>query len=174
MRNGFGFNTNLFETNVLNLAVVVGIVVKVVGDAFKNLLDQRRERILLTLQDVDKKANEAKVQLEEAQQKLQAARLSAQEIRTQVVGFAEAEDLLVKKQLKKDLQFLKEKSLQVIQLERQRTMQLISDQVANLALVAAENILLKTFCSGGVLRSKQKELNEVHVYETFIQLKKEF
>ena len=56
MRQGFGFNTNLFETNVLNLAVVVGIVVTVVGDAVQSLLDQRRQNILSTLAEADKKS----------------------------------------------------------------------------------------------------------------------
>ena len=67
MRQGFGFNTDLFETNVLNLAVVVGIVVTVVGDAVQSLLDQRRQNILSTLAEADKKAREAQKRLEEAQ-----------------------------------------------------------------------------------------------------------
>jgi F-type H+-transporting ATPase subunit b len=58
MRHGFGLNTNLFETNVLNLIVVVRIVVTVVGDALRNLLDQRRKVILSTLQEADKKKRE--------------------------------------------------------------------------------------------------------------------
>jgi F0F1-type ATP synthase membrane subunit b/b' len=55
MRHGFGFNTNLLETNVLNLRVVVRIVVKVVGESLRELLDQRRQTILSTLQEADKK-----------------------------------------------------------------------------------------------------------------------
>lgn len=55
MRHGFGFNTNLLETNVLNLRVVVRIVVKVVGDALRELLDQRRKAIVSTLTEADKK-----------------------------------------------------------------------------------------------------------------------
>ena len=66
MRNGFGLNTNLFETNVLNLAVVVGVVVTVVGDALSTLLKQRRETILSTLQEADNKAIESKNRLDEA------------------------------------------------------------------------------------------------------------
>jgi hypothetical protein len=31
--HGFGFNTNILETNVINLAVVIAVVVSVVGDA---------------------------------------------------------------------------------------------------------------------------------------------
>jgi F-type H+-transporting ATPase subunit b len=57
MRHGFGFNTNLLETNVLNLRVVVRIVVKVVGESLRELLDQRRQTILSTLQEADKKKN---------------------------------------------------------------------------------------------------------------------
>ena len=49
MKQGFGFNTNLFETNILNLAAVIGIVVIIVGDAVQSVLDQRRQNILLTL-----------------------------------------------------------------------------------------------------------------------------
>jgi F-type H+-transporting ATPase subunit b len=66
MRHGFGFNTNLIETNVLNLRVVVRIVVKVVGDAVKNILDERRQIILSTLQEADKKERKIQQQLREA------------------------------------------------------------------------------------------------------------
>jgi F-type H+-transporting ATPase subunit b len=66
MRHGFGFNTNLIETNVLNLRVVVRIVVKVVGDALKNILDERRQIILSTLQEADKKERKIQQQLREA------------------------------------------------------------------------------------------------------------
>jgi F-type H+-transporting ATPase subunit b len=60
LRQGFGLNTNLFETNILNLAVVVGVVIKVVGDSLQSLLSQRRKTILSTLQEADLKAKKAK------------------------------------------------------------------------------------------------------------------
>ena len=58
LRQGFGFNTNLIETNVLNLAVVIGVVIKVVGDSLRSLLDQRRSTILSTLQEIGKHTSE--------------------------------------------------------------------------------------------------------------------
>jgi F0F1-type ATP synthase membrane subunit b/b' len=58
IRQGFGIKTDLFETNILNLRVVLGIVVTFVGDALRTLLDQRKQIILLTLQEVDQKAKE--------------------------------------------------------------------------------------------------------------------
>ena len=44
MRQGFGLNTNLFETNLLNLSVVIAVVVTVVGDAFSEILAQRQKK----------------------------------------------------------------------------------------------------------------------------------
>jgi F-type H+-transporting ATPase subunit b len=70
--HGFGFNTNILETNVINLAVVIAVVVSVVGDAVRELLKNRKE-IINNLREADNRANEAlekdlaKAQLQEAQ-----------------------------------------------------------------------------------------------------------
>jgi F-type H+-transporting ATPase subunit b len=171
MRNGFGLNTNLFETNVLNLAVVVGIVVTVVGDAVRSLLDQRREIILSTLQEADQKAREAQNRLDTAQKSVEIARLRAQEIRRQAVQLAEQESSTIQQQLANDLQRLQERGRQAVKLEYQRTMQSITQQVATLALTTAESMLLTVLGSQDKDCSKQKELNEMHVRETLCQLK---
>ena len=63
----FGFNTNLLETNVLNLAVVVAVVVIYIGDALKSLLANRKQTILNNFQEADKRALEAESRLKEAQ-----------------------------------------------------------------------------------------------------------
>ena len=166
MRQGFGFNTDLFETNVLNLAVVVGIVVTVVGDAVQSLLDQRRQNILSTLAEADKKAREAQKRLEEAQKSVVSARYRAQEIRLQAIQAAERERIAIQDKLASDLQRLRDRGRQRTQLARQQTVQAMAQQVANLALTSAESTLLKAFGSQASSLSKQKELNEIHVRET--------
>jgi len=171
LRQGFGLNTNLFETNVLNLAVVLGVVIKVVGDSLRSLLDTRRQTILSTLQEADLKARKAKKRLESAQRTLEEARLRVQEIRIQTVQAIEREESFAQKQLERDLCRLQESVDQAIQLERQQMTQTISYQVSSLALASAEDILLKTLGSQGTVNSKQKELNEVYVRETFCQFK---
>jgi len=172
VRDGFGLNTNLFETNVLNLVVVLRVVVVVVGDALRTLLDQRRQTILSTLQEASKKAREAQQQLENAQKAVETAQLRAQEIRIKMVQVVEQENYAIQQQLNEDLRRLQERGRQAIQLERQRTVQIIAQQVANLALVTAENTLLETLRSYGTAFSKQTELNELHVRETFRKLKR--
>lgn len=170
MRQGFGVNTNLLETNVLNLAVVIGVVIKVVGDSLRSLLDQRRQAILSTLQEADLKAKEAKERLETAQRTLEEARLRVQEIRIQTVEAIEREKSMAQKQLERDLNRLRDRRDQAIQLERQRTIQVISRQISDLALNSAENILLRALESQNSSGLKQKELNEMHVCKTFCQL----
>jgi F-type H+-transporting ATPase subunit b len=168
MRHGFGLNTNVFETNVINLAVVVGIVVTVIGDALRSLLDQRRQMILSALEDADKKVNKAQQRLDDARKAVEAACCCAQEIRKNAIQTAEQESELIRKQLKIDLQRLSERSKQAIQLEYQRTMQAITKQVTTLALTTAESILIATFNSNKL--TKQKELIDRRVRETLCTL----
>jgi len=170
LRQGFGLNTNLFETNILNLTVVVGVVIKVVGDSLRSLLDQRRQTILSTLQEADSKAKEAKQRLEAAQRTLEKARLRVQEIRIQTIQAIEREKSVAQKQLEGDLRRLRERKDQAVQLERQLATQSISNQISDLALNSAENILLNALGSKNTSSSKQKELNEMHVRKTFCQL----
>ena len=42
-------NTNIFETNLINLSIVVGVVVVLGGDVLTSALDERRRAILESL-----------------------------------------------------------------------------------------------------------------------------
>ena len=158
IRQGFGIKTNLFETNVLNLTVVLGVVVTFVGDALRILLDQRRQKILSTLEEVDKKAKEIQQRMEEAQRAVEMARSRAQEIRDQAIEAIEQENIIMQKILKGDLHGIQERGEQRIKLERQRIVQSVAQQVAKMTLKIAEGMLLITFSSQRKSRSKQKEL----------------
>jgi F-type H+-transporting ATPase subunit b len=170
MRHGFGFNTNLIETNVLNLRVVVSIVVSQLGEVLKNRLDDRRKMILSILQEADKKKEQLRQQLEEARKAVEEAQVTAQEIRDQSIQAVQKENYTAEQKLKEDLKRFQENSQQIIKLERQRTLQVITQYIADLALEEAENRLVKTLKPQGQLSKKQKELNEMHVQETFRKL----
>jgi len=167
LRRGFGLNTNLFETNVLNLTVVVIVVIKFVGDSLRTLLDQRRQTILSTLQEIDKKAREAQERLREAEKSLEKARFRAQEVRDQTTNTIEREVSAIQQQLERDLDRLRESGRQTIELERQRAAYSISSQISDLALISAENKLLSTLKSQNTF---QKQLNEIQVRDKLNQL----
>lgn len=78
---GFGFNGNIFETNIINLAAVVGIVVSFVGKNLTSLLDDRKKTIINNLQEATQRALEAQEKLKTARTQLEVAKKKAQEIR---------------------------------------------------------------------------------------------
>jgi F-type H+-transporting ATPase subunit b len=79
--HGFGFNGNIFETNIINLAAVVGIVVSFVGNNLTSLLDDRKKTILNNLQEANQRALEAQEKLNVARTQLESSKKKAQEIR---------------------------------------------------------------------------------------------
>ena len=79
--HGFGINTNIFETNVINLAAVVAVVVSFVGNNLKALLEERKQTILSNLQEASQRAAEAQERLAQAKAQLEFAKKKAKEIR---------------------------------------------------------------------------------------------
>jgi len=83
---GFGINTNILETNIINLAAVVGIVVSFVGSNLTALLEDRRKNILSNLEEANQRALEAQEKLNSAKASLELAKKKAQEIREEGVS----------------------------------------------------------------------------------------
>lgn len=82
----FSFNTNIIETNVLNLAVVLAVVVIYVGDALKGLLANRKETIVTNFQEADRRALQAKERVNQAQYNLKTnKKLPKLEIKLQLL-----------------------------------------------------------------------------------------
>nr|YP_009512113.1 ATPase subunit I [Euglena hiemalis]AXI98014.1 ATPase subunit I [Euglena hiemalis] len=81
---GFGINKNIFETNIINLTIVIGTVVfygrlSILGDLLKN----RRETIIKNIQDLDNKIRNSEEVLRLATSNLEAAKINSEEIREQ-------------------------------------------------------------------------------------------
>ena len=89
--HGFGINTDIFETNIINLAAVIGIVVSFVGNSLTSVLDDRKKTILNNLQEATQRALEAEEKLNQARTQLESAKKKAQEIRTEGVSRATQE-----------------------------------------------------------------------------------
>ena len=79
--DGFGINTNIFETNVINLAAVVAIVISFVGGNLTALLEDRKKTIVGNLQEASQRAAEAEDKLTQAKNQLELAKKKAKDIR---------------------------------------------------------------------------------------------
>lgn len=85
LAHGFGINTNIFETNVINLAAVVTVVISFVGGNLTSLLEERKKTILNNLQEASQRAAEAAEKLTQAKNQLELAKKKAKEIREEGV-----------------------------------------------------------------------------------------
>lgn len=141
---GFGFNTNILETNIINLAVVLAIVITFVGDALRSLLENRKQTVLNNLREADQRAIEAQEKLNQAQSQLEIAKKKAMEIREQGLVTADQEKSQTIAQAEKDVLRLEELKNETIQLQQQKVLSQISQQVVVLALTKVREKLNKS------------------------------
>nr|YP_009492069.1 ATP synthase CF0 B subunit [Pseudopediastrum boryanum]YP_009492249.1 ATP synthase CF0 B subunit [Pseudopediastrum sp. CL0201VA]AWI68636.1 ATP synthase CF0 B subunit [Pseudopediastrum boryanum]AWI68889.1 ATP synthase CF0 B subunit [Pseudopediastrum sp. CL0201VA] len=85
LAEGFGINTNIFETNIINLAAVLAVVISFVGKNLTALLEDRKKTILGNLQEASQRAAEAQERLNQAKAQLELAKKKAQQIREEGV-----------------------------------------------------------------------------------------
>ena len=78
---GFGLNLNLFETNILNWAVVVFGLYKFLPGFLGKMLQKRREGILLELKDAENRLINATKALDKAKKDLTSAEEKASQIK---------------------------------------------------------------------------------------------
>lgn len=131
---GFGFNDNILETNIINLAAVVGIVVFFVGKNFSILLENRQQQILNNLREADQRASEALEKYNQAKKQLELAEKKANEIRQEGRLKANQEKDNCFNQYKTDLVRLEEYKQETIQFYQQKAFQQIYVSIVSRAL----------------------------------------
>ncbi|MFN9871280.1 MAG: F0F1 ATP synthase subunit B [Cyanobacteriota bacterium] len=87
---GFGLNLNPFETNIINLAIVIAGLVWFLRGFLGGILERRRQAILSDLQEAEQRLAAARSALAEAQKGLGAAQQKAEQIRIDGKARAEA------------------------------------------------------------------------------------
>ena len=87
---GFGLNLNLFETNLINLVIVIGVLYWFLKGFLGGILERRRQAILKDLEDSEGRPRKATTDLARAQEDLAAAQQKAEKIRSDGKARAEA------------------------------------------------------------------------------------
>ena len=86
----FGLNLDPFQTNIINLAIVIAVLVKFLPGFLGGILQRRREVILADLQDAEESLAQATAALVVAQQELSSAQAKADQIRVDGKARAQA------------------------------------------------------------------------------------
>lgn len=141
MRHNLGINTDIFETNILNLLVVISIVVTVIGDAVGQLLDRRKKRIVEQTKLADTTASRIQEYRLRASRARSSAVRSRAKIRASGMVQKEQEETKAHKQLKEELQRLQgAHEIMKTQL-RYRKVKFLQDRIVSRAIRVTEDRL---------------------------------
>jgi len=133
LAEGFGFNTNLLETNILNLAVVLPLVFSLGKDTLTSILDLRREKILSSLRSADDRFKQAQLELDAAKSELAFAANQVKEIQNEGQKTMEALRLEETKRYEELHQRFDDLKAETVRLEEEKVVNAFRQQLISVA-----------------------------------------
>jgi len=134
---GFGLNLNLFETNIINLAVVIFGLYKFLPNFLGSMLERRRASILTALKGAEYRLEESKVALAQAKKELESAEQKAVKIRSDCKIRAEAIRLESEKRTVEEMARIKQGAASDLNAEASRVTAQLRREAARLAIEKA-------------------------------------
>lgn len=131
---GIGFHFDILEANLINLAIIIGVLVYFGKGFLGDKLNARREEIEASIKDVEARQKKASSALAEQQQKLQLAKKEAERIRAEAQTNAESAREAILAQSVKDIERLKAAAQQDLSSQQDRVMQELRQRVSAMAL----------------------------------------
>nr|YP_010339677.1 AtpF [Achillea millefolium]YP_010467262.1 CF0 subunit I [Achillea ageratum]YP_010610531.1 ATP synthase CF0 subunit I [Achillea wilsoniana]AJE74941.1 ATP synthase CF0 B subunit [Achillea millefolium]UOA65124.1 AtpF [Achillea millefolium]UVF28875.1 ATP synthase CF0 subunit I [Achillea millefolium]UVF29181.1 CF0 subunit I [Achillea ageratum]UVF33786.1 CF0 subunit I [Achillea millefolium] len=133
----FGFNTDIFATNLINLSVVLGVLIFFGKGVLNDLLDNRKQRILNTIKNSEELREGAIEQLEKARTRLQKVEIEADQFRVNGYSEIEREKLNLIDSTYKTLEQLENYKNETINFEQQKASNQVRQRVFQQALQGA-------------------------------------
>ena len=134
---GFGLNLNLFETNVLNWAVVVFGLYKFLPGFLGKMLQKRREGILLELKDAEDRLQKATQALEKAKTDLSLAEEKASQIKADSLKRSESIRIESEKKAIEEMARIKQSAISDESSEASRAISQLRKEAVELAIKKA-------------------------------------
>lgn len=79
-QEGIGLNTDIFETNIINIVILIALLFYVLGNFLGESLSSRQSLIAKNIQDAEQKLSDATKQLEEAKLQWSQLEMTVEEI----------------------------------------------------------------------------------------------
>lgn len=140
-KEGFGLNSNILETNLINIILLIVLLVYVLGNFLKENLLSRQEQIINSIKEGEKQLNEATERLAEAKSQWAQAQLIIEEIKTQT---KQTKTSLLESEFSQANQDLSQRFNNILMVLKYREQQVFNDvmkQVSELALNQVTNKL---------------------------------
>lgn len=139
--HGFGLNLDLLETNLINIAILVGVLFYFGRKVISNILSERHLSIEAAIKEAEQRSREAAAALSDAQQKLTQSQAEAQRIRQTAEENAQAAREAILARTVQDVQRLQETAVQDLNTERERAIAQLRASVVAMALQKVESEL---------------------------------
>nr|YP_010585788.1 ATP synthase CF0 subunit I [Synotis nagensium]YP_010883696.1 ATP synthase CF0 subunit I [Synotis erythropappa]UZX50152.1 ATP synthase CF0 subunit I [Synotis nagensium]WIW39536.1 ATP synthase CF0 subunit I [Synotis erythropappa] len=133
----FGFNTDIFATNLINLSVVLGVLIFFGKGVLSDLLDNRKQRILNTIRNSEELREGAIEQLEKARARLRKVEIEADQFRVNGYSEIEREKLNLINSTYKTLEQLENYKNETINFEQQKASNQVRQRIFQQALQGA-------------------------------------
>nr|YP_009668212.1 ATP synthase CF0 subunit I [Bazzania praerupta]QCW58988.1 ATP synthase CF0 subunit I [Bazzania praerupta] len=169
LANSFGLNTNLLETNLINLGVVSGLSVYFGKGSLSNLLKNRKLTILNTIRDAEERYKEATDKLTQAKTRLGQAKIKADNIRINGLSQMDKEKKDSINAADEDSKRLEDSKNATIRFEKQRAIEQVRQQVSRLALERALETLKNGLNSELHLRMIDHNIGLLRAMESTIE-----
>ncbi|MBW4699047.1 MAG: F0F1 ATP synthase subunit B [Aphanocapsa lilacina HA4352-LM1] len=125
---GFSLNLNLLETNIINIAIVLGLLIFLARGYFGRVLGERKSEIENGIREVENRGRQAEQELAtarqnlsqaqvQAQQILASARTNAERVRAQVLDQAQIDIARVRETVDQDLRNEQQRILTQVRLK---------------------------------------------------------
>ena len=134
---GFGLNFNLFETNILNWAVVVFGLYKFLPGFLGKMLQKRREGILLELKDAEDRLLKATQALDKAKSDLSLAEEKATQIKADSLKRSELIRMESEKKAIEEMARIKQSAISDESSEASRAISQLRKEAVELAIKKA-------------------------------------
>jgi F-type H+-transporting ATPase subunit b len=138
---GFGINFDIFEANVINLAILVGVLFYYGKGIVGNILGERRAKIEEQIQEIEGMQKQAEVAVAEQQQKLAQAKVEAEKIRQEATVNAEKLRVAILAQGEQEVEKIKATAMQDLNSEQERAINQLRQKAAALAMAKVESQL---------------------------------
>ncbi len=137
--SGFGLNSDILETNLINLVIVIGLLIYAGRGFLGKILSARLESIQSAIADAEKRQKDASDKLALQQGKLAQAKTEADNLRKQAEADAKHAADVILATVDADIARLREAANQEISTEQERVIVQLRQQVAEKALANVQS-----------------------------------
>ena len=150
---GFGISSDIFQTNLINILIILALLIYVGRGFLGNILSQRLESIETAIKDAETRKLKAAAELADRQKKLAEVQVECDRLRLKAQTDAKTAGDAILATIASDIERLKVSAAQELATEQERVIMQLRQQVVQKSLVQ-----VKAYFDRGLSDSTQQKL----------------